>query len=145
MNLIFILFYHGINSKFSDLFHSAIEKKIFEGSICESAKKEGCKCQWMKEIQGCHGNIIHTVSHPAPLHRFPLRHPHVSNRFTHLAGTCHTLEQHLHHKVKAKPRSLLSWGQSVLCHCLLQQLWEHYLCRLVLGKSGHWTHSSTEN
>lgn len=40
MNLIFILFYHGINSKFSDLFHSAIEKKILKALFVKVPKKK---------------------------------------------------------------------------------------------------------
>lgn len=69
----------------------------------------------MKAIQGCHGNIIHTMPHPDLLHKFPLRHPHPhdSNRFTHLAVRRYTLEQQLHHKVKKGPVSLLAGGRSV--------------------------------
>lgn len=55
----------------------------------------------MKAIQGSHGNIIHTMPHPDPLHNFPSRYPHTSHRFTRLAVRCYMLEQQLHHKVKS--------------------------------------------
>lgn len=50
----------------------------------------------------------HTMPHPDLPHKFLSRHPHASNRFTHLAARHYTLEQQLRHKVKKGPVSLLS-------------------------------------